>query len=195
MHIADGIVPVEICAGAYVVSLGAVYWLGREVETEEVSRMGLMAAAVFVASLVHFPLAGATVHLGLFGLVGVLLGRRGFPVVFASLLFQTLLFQHGGLLSLGLNSFNMGAGALIGWGVWGVRVIPQQPRAFVAGLAGSFIPAVLMAAEFQMSGYGRGFFVIAGVYSIVAVVEGVATAVIVAFFARTKPEILRHATT
>jgi ABC-type Co2+ transport system permease subunit len=89
----------------------------------------------------------------------------------------------------------MGAGALIGWGVWGVRVIPQQPRAFVAGLAGSFIPAVLMAAEFQMSGYGRGFFVIAGVYSIVAVVEGVATAVIVAFFARTKPEILRHATT
>lgn len=155
--------------------------------------MGLLAAASFVASLVHFPLAGVTVHLGLYGLLGVLLGRRSLPVVFATLLFQALAFQHGGLLSLGVNALNMGLGSLAAWAIWAAPIATGPLRAFTAGFIGTLLPAALMAAEFAATGYGRAFSILAIAYLAAATVEGFATAAAVSFFERTKPEILRPA--
>ena len=91
-------------------------------------------------------------HLGLYGLLGVLLGRRAFPVLFAGLLFQSLLFQHGGLLSLGLNALNMGCGALAGWAIWLIGALPETPRAAAAGFAGALLPAFLLAAGVRARG-------------------------------------------
>ncbi len=193
MHIADGILPAEFCVAAYGVSLGGVYLLGRKTSPEEASRMGLLAAATFVASLVHFPFAGSSVHLGLFGLLGALLGRRSFPVVFVALLFQALLLQHGGLLALGVNTLNMGAGALLGWAVWSWKSLPEEARGFAAGFVGSMVPALLMATEFSFAGYGRGFYAIALIYLAVALVEGAVTTSMIAMFRRLKPEVLQRA--
>ena len=194
MHIADGVLPVELCIAAQAAAWSGLYALGKRLRPEEVSRMGLLAAASFVASLAHFPLAGVTVHLGLYGLIGVLLGRRAFPVVFATLLFQALLFQHGGLLCLGVNSLNMGAGALAAWGLWCAPVSNSSLRAFAAGFVGTLLPAALMAGEFAATGYGRGFAVLAVAYLAAATIEGFVAAAAVAFFERTKPEILRPVT-
>ena len=193
MHIADGILPASVCVAAQVVAWGGVSLAGRNLEPSEVSKMGLLASAAFVSSLVQFPVAATSVHLGLFGLLGVLLGLRAFPVVFAALLFQTLLFQHGGLLSLGVNALNMGAGALCGFAVWRIAAIPEGPRAFLAGFAGAIAPAVLMAAEFAAVDYGRGFFFLAALYTPVAAVEGAITMAAVVFFRKTRPEILSGA--
>ena len=190
MHVADGILSTEISVGAYAVSMAAVYALGRRIEPEEVTRMGLLSAASFVVSLIHFPLAGTSVHLGLFGLIGILLGRRAFPVIFATLLFQTLLFQHGGLLSLGVNAVNMGAGALLAWGIWVLPGLPQGAKAFAAGFVGVMAPALLMAFEFSLSGYGRGFYYLMAIYLVVAAVEAALTMAAVAYFRRVKPGIL-----
>ena len=190
MHVADGILSTEISVGAYAVSMAAVYALGRRIEPEEVTRMGLLSAASFVVSLIHFPLAGTSVHLGLFGLIGILLGRRAFPVIFATLLFQTLLFQHGGLLSLGVNAVNMGAGALLAWGIWLLPGLPQGAKAFAAGFVGVMAPALLMAFEFSLSGYGRGFYYLMAIYLVVAAVEAALTMAAVAYFRRVKPGIL-----
>ncbi|MBK9170895.1 MAG: energy-coupling factor ABC transporter permease [Bryobacterales bacterium] len=190
MHVADGIVSVPLSLAAHGVSLGGVYWLGRGIDPAEVTRMGLLASASFVVSLIHFPLAGTSVHLGLFGLLGILLGKRAFPVLYATLLAQTLLFQHGGLLSLGLNVFNMGTGALLGALIWRAKTIPETPRAAIAGFVATLVPALLMAAEFELSGYGKGFYYIAGLYTVVAAAEGAVTASIVAFFRRVSPRIL-----
>jgi cobalt/nickel transport system permease protein len=190
MHVADGILSTEISVGAYVVSVAAVYALGRRIEPEEVTRMGLLSAASFVVSLIHFPLAGTSVHLGLFGLIGILLGRRAFPVIFATLLFQTLLFQHGGLLSLGVNAVNMGAGGLLAWGIWLLPGVPPGAKAFAAGFVGVMTPALLMAFEFSLSGYGRGFYYLMAVYLVVAAVEAALTMAAVAYFRRVKPGIL-----
>ena len=192
MHIADGIVPLELAAAGWVVSLTATHLLGRNLEADEVPRLGMLSAAAFVVSMAQFPVAGVSMHLGLHGLLGVLLGRRAFPVVFATLCLQALL-QHGGFLALGLNTFNMGVGALLGWGVWSLSKLPAAMRAFAAGFVGSIIPALLMAAEFSLSGYGRGFFFIAGVYGIVALVEGAVATTAVGFFRRAKPELLPQA--
>jgi cobalt/nickel transport system permease protein len=190
MHVADGILSTEISVGAYVVSMAAVYALGRRIEPEEVTRMGLLSASSFVVSLIHFPLAGTSVHLGLFGLIGILLGRRAFPVIFATLLFQTLLFQHGGLLSLGVNAVNMGAGALLAWGIWLLPGLPPAAKAFAAGFAGVMTPALLMAFEFSLSGYGRSFYYLMAIYLVVGAVEAALTMAAVAYFRRVKPGIL-----
>ncbi len=193
MHIADGIVPVAWCVGGHAVALGTTALLGRRVEPEEVVRMGLMAATSFVVSLIHFPLGGTSVHLGLFGLAGVLLGTRAFPVVYTLLLFQALLFQHGGLLALGLNAVNMGGGALLAAGIWQLRAIPEAGRGFLAGFVGTFVPALAMAAEFSAAGYGRGFYFIASLYAGVALLEGLLTAAIVTYVRRVKPAVLSAA--
>ncbi len=152
--------------------------------------MGLVAAASFVVSTIQFPLAGVSVHLGLYGLLAILLGHRAFPVLYASLLFQSLLLQHGGLLSMGLNALNMGIGVLVGWLVWRSMLLGYMTRALLAGFLATFLPALLLAWEFELANYGRGFYVIAMLYVLVAVLEAVVTMMIVSFFKKTKPEIL-----
>jgi cobalt/nickel transport system permease protein len=190
MHIADGVIPNAWCGAAHAISWTSVYWLGRRIEANEVVRLGMLASASFVVSLVHFPLGGTSVHLGLFGLIGILAGRRAFPVIFAALLFQTILFQHGGLIALGLNALNMGAGALIAGALWRTRLGPDTARAFLCGFVGVLAPALLIAVEFSLAGYGKGFFFMSALYLGAAAVEGVLTAMIVVFLRGARPALL-----
>ncbi len=190
MHIADGIIATEVCIVADAISLGALYAFSRKTEAEDIPRMGFFAAALFIVSLIHFPMAGTSIHLSLFGLAGIALGIRAFPVIFVALLFQSLIFQHGGLLTVGLNAINMGAGATAGWLVWKAGGIPESIRAFAAGFLAVLLAAFLMALEFQLTGYGRGAIFLAYVYSVAAIIEGMLTLTIVAFFRRVKSDIL-----
>lgn len=190
MHIADGILPNAWCGAAHAASWGSLYWLGRRIDAGEVVRLGMLASVSFVVSLIHFPLGGTSVHLGLYGLTGILAGRRAFPVIFAALLFQTVLFQHGGLLTLGVNAANMGLGALVAAVVWRTGVGPQAARAFLCGFVGIVIPALLIAAEFSLTGYGKGFLYVSALYLGAAALEGVLTAGIVSFLRGAKPALL-----
>ena len=190
MHISDGIIPLPYCLGAYAVSGLLAGRLGNRVDPAEIPRMGLLAAAAFLASSVHIPVAGATIHLGLYGLMGIILGRRAFPTLFVTLLLQALVFQHGGIVSLGVNALNMGSGALAAWAVWRLPSGPPAARAFVAGFIGVFLPALMLASEFAAAGYGRGFYVIAAAYAVAAAIEGAATAVAASFLAKTKAGML-----
>jgi cobalt/nickel transport system permease protein len=190
VHIADGIISVPAAAAANVIALGTVSLLSRRMEASEIPKTGLMASALFLASLIQFPFAGTSVHLGLFGLAGILLGRRAFPAVFVALLLQALIFQHGGLLALGLNSMNMGLGALAAWLVWRIHGLPASVRAFAAGFVGILIPAALMGLEFLLVGYGQRILFLAAVYAGVAALEGALTVTAVTFLRKTEPALL-----
>ena len=190
VHIADGIIATEICLAADAACLGALYVMGRDTDSDEIPRMGFVGAALFAVSLVHFPVAGTAMHLSLLGLAGLLLGLRALPVVFLALLFQALIFQHGGLITLGLNTLNMSVGAVAAWGVWRALPAPQAVRGFLAGVVGILLPATLVIGEFYITGYGRGILVLYGAYAVSAVVEGFLTASVVAFLRRAQPEIL-----
>ena len=192
MHVSDGILPVEICIAGYVLALGATVLSSRKLETEEVPRMGLLAAATFVASLVNVPVAGVSVHFGLFGLVGLLLGVRAVPVIFAVLILQTFLFQHGGFLALGVNVVNMASGGLVAAAIGRYASGSLGLRAAVAGFAGIFLPALLLLGEFQIAGYGRSMWLLAGAYAIVGALEGAFTSMVIVFLNRTKPALLEH---
>ena len=190
MHVADGILPASGCAAALA---GSAAWLAltcRRVEVPDASRMGLAAAATFVVSTIQFPLMGMPAHLGMFGLLGILLGRRAFPALFASLFFQSLLLQHGGLVSLGVNALNMGSGTLVGWGAWSLRALPSGARAALAGFGGSLLPVLLLALEFQMANYGQGFYAVAAALASVSVVESLVTVLALRFFQKARPDLL-----
>jgi len=190
MHIADGIFAAEIAVAADAAAVGTLFFLGKKIQADDVPKMGFLASALFVVSLVHFPIAGTSMHLGLYGLAGILLGLRAFPVIFVALLFQSLIFQHGGILSIGLNAINMGVGAFSAYLVWKMSGLPESVRAFLAGFIGIFAAAFLMAVEFELSGYGKGIFYLLYGYALVAVIEGVLTASTVGFFRRINPAIL-----
>ena len=190
MHIADGVVPASWCVAAHAVSWGALYWLGRRIATDEVVRLGMLASASFAISLVHFPLGGTSVHLGLYGVIGIIAGWRAFPVIFAALLFQMILFQHGGMLALGLNSLNMGVGALVACALWRSKVGSESVRAFLCGFIGVLIPALLIAIEFSAAGYGKGFFFMVALYLGAAALEGLLTLTVVTFLRGARPALL-----
>ncbi len=154
--------------------------------------MGMTGAALFVISLIHFPVAGSSIHLGLFGLAGIILRNRAFPVVFTVLLFQSLIFQHGGLLAIGLNALNMGAGAYVAWMIWRIAVMPEYLRAVFAGLTGVLIPAMLMVFELRVTGYGASISLLLIVYLLTAFIEGGITLSAVLFLRKVKPEILNE---
>ncbi|MFO7767795.1 MAG: energy-coupling factor ABC transporter permease [bacterium] len=192
MHIADGIIATEICVAADAACLGSLYVMGRETDPDEIPRMGFVGAALFAVSLVHFPVAGTAMHLSLLGLAGVLLGSRAVPVLFLALLFQSLIFQHGGLITLGLNTLNMSVGALSAWALWRTLPVPRPIRAFAAGFAGIMLPATLVIAEFLITGYGRGILVLYAAYAVTAVAEGLLTVSVTAFLHRVQPDILEE---
>lgn len=63
-------------------------------------------------------------------------------------------------------------------------------RAGVASFAATMTAAMLMAAEFSAAGYGKGFYWIAGVYSLLAMLEAGLTVVILDVVRKVRPEVL-----
>ncbi len=64
MHIPDGLLDPVACIGTAVVSVGAVGYALRRVKQELPERavplMGVMAASVFAAQMLNFPIPGGT---------------------------------------------------------------------------------------------------------------------------------------
>ena len=191
MHIADGILPAGVSIAADAVALGLVYAGGRKLEPEEIPRMGIFAAALFIVSLIHFPLGATSIHLGLYGLAGLLFGIRAIPIIFVNLLFQSLIFQHGGLVAIGINTLSMGSGALAAWAIWKLPGINRQIKSFFCGFLGILVPALLIAVIFVLLKYGKGMAFIISVYIPAAAIEGALTVAIYNYFNKVKPELLK----
>jgi cobalt/nickel transport system permease protein len=124
MHIPD-ILPASVAITGYGLT-GLTTWaclkrINRLPDPQaQVPKASLLTAAFFVASWIHIPTPIASVHFILNGLVGVLLGWFAFPAILIGLLFQAILFQHGGLSSLGVNALIMGLPSLIAHGLFQV---------------------------------------------------------------------------
>lgn len=188
MHISDGILPVSISIAADAAALTLVYAGGKNLKSDEIPKMGVFTAALFIISLINFPILGTSIHLGLYGFAGILFGMRALPIIFVSLLFQCLLFQHGGLLAIGANTLNMGSGALISALIWQLRRINRDFLSFCCGFLGVLVPVFLLSLFFIMAHYGRGMWALITLYLIPAIIEGGITVFIYRFFVKVKPE-------
>src|SRR5688572_22565488 len=125
MHIPDGFIdgPVALLAGVVAVA-GVALCLrttSRTLDERQIPVVGLVAAFVFAAQMLNFPVAnGTSGHLLGAVLAAVLVGpAAGALAVTVVLVVQALLFADGGLSALGLNVVNMAlVGAFGGYAVF-----------------------------------------------------------------------------
>ena len=122
MHIPDGFLNLPTVAITSGLSLGSLIPAIRKVNQTLLPRriplIGMSAAFVFTVQLLSFPVPGGTsVHITGAVLIAILLGPyTGLVIMTSALILQALLFQHGGLLTLGANVLNMGViGCIIGY--------------------------------------------------------------------------------
>lgn len=199
MHIAEGVLAAPVlAAGGALAAAGCAVGL-RRLDESRLMPAALLSAAFFTASLITVPIGPTSAHPLLNGLVGVLLGWVAFPVITVALLLQALLFQYGGLTTLGLNAWNMALPAVLaGWLArpW----LAREGRAgliaaFCCGAGGVLGAALLTSASLALT--DEGFMNAAKILFLahlpVAVAEGFLTAAAVAFLRKARPEFLRMA--
>ncbi len=198
MHISEGVLRPEILVGAAVLTAGFVALGLRRIEDREIPAMGILSAAFFVASLVHVPAGPVSVHLVLNGLLGMLLGFRAFPSILIALFLQALMFQFGGLTSLGANTLNMGLPALVcylalGWARKpGIGTKTAATAGFLCGFFSVLLSGVMVGTTLALN--GEAFVPAAKVVVIahlpVMVIEGFLTSSCLVFIKKVKPEML-----
>lgn len=196
MHISEGYLsgPVLI-SGAAMTAVGCAIGL-KKIDYDQIAQAGILAAAFFVASLVHVPIGPSNAHLILNGMVGVLLGWGAFPVILAALLLQGIFFQFGGITTLGVNTIIMAGPAVMvhyccrPW--LGRKDKIGALAAFCAGAGAVALAALFMAASLIFT--DENFSAVAGtaiaVHLPVMVIEGIITSICIAFLAKVKPELL-----
>ncbi|NUQ39275.1 MAG: energy-coupling factor ABC transporter permease, partial [Caldilineales bacterium] len=133
LHIPDGFLSLTVAGLFWLLSilfiLAAVPRVQRSLGERHIPLMGIMAAFIFAAQMINFPVAGGTSgHLLGGALAAIVLGPwAAILVMTAVVAVQALLFQDGGLVVMGANIFNMGLlTALIGFGVY--RSVAGQGR-------------------------------------------------------------------
>ena len=214
MHIPDGILPATVCVAGYALTTGATSYSLRKINEREdplegVPKAALLAAVFFVASWIHVPVPPTSVHLMLIGLMGVVLGYYAFPAILIGLFFQAVMFQHGGLSTLGVNAMLFGVPALVAYQLFRLHTAvgkgANRPGiigvfGFVAGFTGVAF-AALLTVGVLLSGIPTYLDVGAERAAILAIVlvhvplmfiEGIMTAFVVIFLQRVKPEVLEE---
>ena len=196
MHISEGVLsgPVLV-AGAAVAAVGTAAGL-KKLELDRVAQAGMLSAAFFVGSLIHVPVGPSNVHLILNGIVGLLLGWAAFPAILTALLLQGMMFQYGGITTLGVNTVIMAVPAVICYYLFGPFILLKPrlavPAAFACGAGSVFLGAILAGASLMFT--EASFLEVAGLvvtaHLPVMVIEGVVTVFCVAFLKKVKPEML-----
>lgn len=141
MHISEGILSGSVLLAGWA-GTGALTAVGlKKSEPSKIVRTALISSAFFLASLVNVRIGPGSTHLSLLAPMGLVLGWGVFPAVLVALLLQALLFQFGGVLVLGVNTFVMAGAGLCVYLMFG-RVIRESPgRVLVGGL--SFLAGAL----------------------------------------------------
>ncbi len=204
MHIPPGFLKPEVWLSMTgVTAAGVGYALkrtGAEIDERRTPVMGVMAAFIFAAQMVNFPVAGGTSgHLIGAALATAIFGIWPSVVIMASvLLVQGLLFQDGGLDALGANIFNMGIWGCLASGAVIAAGRKIGPRAFYPSVAfGAWLSVLGSAAlcTFQLSLSGTtplalALPAMAGVHAVIGVFEGLITVLALRFIAAVNPGIL-----
>jgi cobalt/nickel transport system permease protein len=199
VHISDGIIAPWLMGTGWVVSAGLLAFGLAKMKMEDIPKLSVITAAVFVASLIHFQVGPTSVHLVLNGFAGVTLGILSFPCMVVSIIMQVFLFQHGGVTTIGINALNMGVPALIAFLIFrtgmGLNLNLQRKEVLFGAIAGGIavtLSVTMLAVELLITGSEftevTTFVVFAHIP--VIIIEAIFTGVMAGFFAKVKPEML-----
>lgn len=200
MHISDGVLPLPVVAGGWVITIillaVTLRWAGKDGDiAKEIPKLSVLTSAFFVASLIHIDIPPSSAHLILNGLLGILLGPLSYVAMFIGLTLQALLFQHGGLTVIGVNTLNIGIPGLICYLTFlaGYRRKISLPilGGLCCGLA-VLLTVVCLVTVLVIS--GEQFVSVAGVLAIahipIMIAEAIIGGAVIGYIARVKPELL-----
>jgi len=213
MHIPDGFLPATVCAAGYVAAAPVTWYSLRKINQKEnpradIPKASLLTAAFFVVSWIHIPVPPTSVHLVLNGLLGAVLGYFAFPAILIGLFFQAVMFQHGGLTTLGVNAIVMGLPALASYYIFRLRNMLGKKGQIMTGLFGflagfvgigvsvaMFVVILLtnMPADFDVATEQTAICTLGLAHLPLMVIEGVFTALVTVFLGRVRPQLLDSA--
>lgn len=212
MHIPDGFLPPSICFAGYALTGGVSWYALREIKRDRytqanIPKASLLTAAFFVASLIHIPIPPTSVHLIFNGLMGAVLGFYAFPAILIGLFFQAVMFQHGGMSTLGVNAIILGTPAIAAHLLFRQRErLPDKKQfltkifAFAAGAGALLLSAIMFAIllvthispDMDANAERTAILVSLGSYTIQAIIEGVFCLMLISFLEQVKPELIKH---
>ena len=204
LHIPDGFLSLVvslICWGITVLILAvAISRTNKSLGEKQVPLMGVMAAFIFAAQMINFPVAGGTSgHLLGGALAAIVLGPwTAMMVMTAVIAVQGLLIQDGGLLVMGANILNMGIlTAAIGYGLYRATFgSSRSAKLAVAGVAAwlsVMAGALATALQLWLSGTSNLQTVVVamlGVHALIGVGEALITVAALTFIFQTRPDLL-----
>lgn len=209
MHIPDGLMTPEAVAAGWLVALVALAFcilkVNRRVDDKVIPFMAILAAGIFVAQMINFPVWGGTTgHLLGAALATILLGPYAAVIVISVILIiQCLVFGDGGLTALGLNITNMAVvGCLSSWLIF--RPISRRSEragVLLAAWTSVFVAAAITAAEltisYDVSGGAYGIVgtlsipLMLGYHALIGIGEAVITSAIFIYLSKVAPDTLR----
>jgi len=202
MHIPDGFLDVKTYSVLYGVSTVAVAWavrrLNKSLDEKQVPLLGVVAAFIFAAQMLNFPVAGGTSGHFMGGvLAGALLGpASGILVMTTVLVVQCLVFQDGGLTALGANVFNIGVVcAAGGYFIFAVlkKFLGLLTAVFISGWVSVVLAASLCAVELAVSNtipLKAAMLAMVSVHAIIGIGEALITVAVFGFISKVRPDIL-----
>jgi cobalt/nickel transport system permease protein len=197
VHISEGVLSAPVLATGALLAAGGVAVGLKMMAPRDVPKVAVMSSAFFVASLIRVPVGPVSSHLVLNGLIGLVLGWMAVPSILVALLMQAILFQYGGLTTLGVNTFNMAAPAVLIYYIFSMPVRRGGTTmialsGFLAGALGVALAALLVALSLVSTGeaFRRLAGLVLAAHIPVMLVEGVVTAFCVIFLKKVRPEVL-----
>ncbi len=210
MHIPDGILPVPVTAAGYAATAAVTWYSVRKINRQEnprreIPKASLLTAAFFVVSWIHIPVPPTSVHLVLNGLLGAMLGYFAFPAILIGLFFQAVMFQHGGLTTLGVNAMIMGFPAIIAYYIFRLRELGNKQSVrktaifgFLAGAVAIVLSVAMfvvilinfLPADLDIATERAAIYTLAIAHLPIMAIEGVITSLVAVFLQRVRPELL-----
>ena len=213
MHIMEGFLPIEHALGWTLASTPfvayGIFTVKKRFRENPEQRMllGVAAAFTFVLSALKIPsVTGSCSHPTGTGLGAILFGPAAMaPIGLVVLLFQALLLAHGGLTTLGANTFSM---AIVGpFAAFALFRLAQQLKlsfafsVFIAASMADLLTYVTTSLQLAwafpdpVSGFAGSFAKFATIFAItqipLAISEGLLTVVIMNAIKRFNPQELK----
>lgn len=203
LHIPDGFLHVLVSVACWAITLVVLALAVRATRADLDERLvplaGIMAAFIFAAQMLNFPVAGGTSgHFVGAALAVIVLGPwLGVLVMTAVVAVQALLFQDGGLLVMGANILVMGivpgflAYAIYRLGRGRHSVLLAGVAAWSSVMAAALVTALLLAFS-GTSRLGVVLPAMLGVHALIGIGEALITVAALSFIRATRPSLLEE---
>lgn len=192
LHIPDGFLSTAISITGWVIGLAMIAVAIRETRHQlgerQIPLMGVLAAFIFAAQAINFPVAaGTSGHLLGGALAAIVMGPWAATLIMTAVIAtQGLLFQDGGLLVMGWNILNMGVfTAFTGYAVYALirNLMGKRPGSrLVAAFTGAWVSVEMgaIATAFELAISGTLPLILSlpamvGVHALIGLGEGIVT--------------------